>query len=92
MKVAKVPLKQAIGHILLHNQAGPDGRKLLKKGQLVSEQDLPTLKSLGREQVDVAILADDDVVENDAARRLVECANAQGGPDNISVVLAHLGE
>lgn len=27
-----------------------------------------------------------------AAGRLVECANAQGGPDNISVVLAHLGE
>ena len=29
---------------------------------------------------------------NAAASRLVECANAQGGPDNISVVLAHLGE
>jgi protein phosphatase len=27
-----------------------------------------------------------------AAGRLVECANAQGGPDNISVVLAHIGE
>jgi molybdenum cofactor cytidylyltransferase len=78
VKVARVPLKQAIGHILLHNQAGPDGRKLLKKGQLVTEQYLPTLESLGREQIDVAILADDDIAENEAARRLGEILAASG--------------
>ena len=78
MKVAKVPLKQAIGHILLHNQAGPDGRKLLKKGQLVTEQDLPALESLGREQIDVAILANDDIAENEAARRLGDILAVSG--------------
>lgn len=70
MRVEKVSLHQAIGQILLHNQAGPDGRKLLKKGHLLTEQDLPTLQSLGRDQVYVAILADDDIAENEAARRL----------------------
>ncbi|HXV98033.1 MAG TPA: molybdopterin-binding protein [Anaerolineae bacterium] len=70
MKVVKVPITEAIGHILLHNQAGPDGRKALKKGQRLTPDDVATLQNLGREQVYVAILADDDVGENEAARRL----------------------
>lgn len=70
MKVEKVSLNKAPGHILLHNQAGPDGRKVLKKGHRLTEADLPVLQSLGREQVYVAILAEDDVDENEAARRL----------------------
>lgn len=70
MKVAKVPLNKAAGHILLHNQAGPDGRKALKKGQRLSLADVALLRELGREQVYVAILAEDDLDENEAARRL----------------------
>jgi molybdopterin biosynthesis enzyme len=70
MKIAKVPLPEAASHILLHNQAGPDGRKALKKGQRLSVEDLALLQDLGQEQVYVAILAEDDVEENEAARRL----------------------
>lgn len=70
MKVAKVPLNEAAGHILLHHQAGPDGRKVLKKGQRLSLEDVALLRKLGREQVYVAILAEDDLDENEAARRL----------------------
>ncbi len=77
MKVEKVPLSKAVGHILLHNQAGPNGRKVLKKGHRLTEEDLPTLQALGREQVYVAILADDDIHENEAARRLGQVVAGQ---------------
>jgi molybdopterin biosynthesis enzyme len=70
MKVEKVPVNEAVGYILLHNQAGPDGRKALKKGQRLTQEDIFLLQDLGREQVYVAILADDDIGENEAARRL----------------------
>ena len=60
MKVEKVPVNEAVGYILLHNQAGPDGRKALKKGQRLTQEDIFLLQELGREQVYVAILADDD--------------------------------
>ncbi len=70
MKVDKVPLSEAVGHILLHNQIGPDGRKVLRKGRHLTEADLPKLQSLGQKQVYVAVLADDDIDENEAASRL----------------------
>jgi molybdenum cofactor cytidylyltransferase len=70
MKVEKIPIDEAVGHILLHNQVGPNGRKALKKGQRLSQEDIFLLQDLGREQVYVAILADDDIDENEAARRL----------------------
>jgi len=87
LKVEKVPLEQAIGHILLHNQAGHDGRKVLKKGQRLTQQDTPTLQALGKNEVYVAILADDDIAENEAARRLGEII-AQSG---ISATTATTG-
>ncbi|MCK6624018.1 MAG: molybdopterin-binding protein [Anaerolineae bacterium] len=70
MKVAQVPLAQAVGNILLHHQVGPDGRKVLKKGQRLTPADISLLQELGREQVFVAILDRDDLDENEAARRL----------------------
>lgn len=70
MKVENVDLSQAVGYILLHNQVDSSGRKVLKKGHLITRADIPTLQSLGVEQVYIAILSDDDVNENEAARRL----------------------
>lgn len=70
MRVEKVPLNRSIGHILVHNQVGPDGRKVLKKGHLLTEADLPALQALGQTGVYVAILAEEDIPENEAARRL----------------------
>jgi molybdopterin biosynthesis enzyme len=78
VKVTKLPINEAIGHILVHNQAGPDRRKLLKKGHLLTEADLPTLRKLGREQVYVAILEEDDIGENEAARRLGQAMTGAG--------------
>jgi molybdopterin biosynthesis enzyme len=94
LRVAKIPLKQAVGHILLHNQTGPEGRKVLKKGQRLSAEDLAVLQALGQEQVYVALLADDDVDENEAARRLgqviagegIEASSATTGRVNLLAV------
>ncbi len=77
MKVAKVSVEKAVGHILLHNQTGSDGRKVLKKGHRLAAEDLPKLQALGREEVYVAILKGGDIEENEAARRLGE---AVAGP------------
>lgn len=78
MRVEKLPLVEAVGHILVHNQAGPDGRKILKKGHLLAEKDLATLQGLGLAEVYVAILGEEDVGENEAARRLGEIIVGEG--------------
>lgn len=78
MKVKKVPIHEAVGQVLLHNQAGPDGRKVLKKGQLLKETDLSMLQSLGRDHVYVAILEDNDINENEAAARLGQVIAGKG--------------
>lgn len=78
MKVEKVSLNQALGHILLHNQVGPDGRKILKKGIKLSPEDIQQLESLGKSQVYVAILDEDDLDENEAARRLGDLIAGEG--------------
>jgi molybdopterin biosynthesis enzyme len=78
MRVEKVPVSEAAGHILLHNQVGPDGRKRLKKGHRLVESDLPTLQSLELDQVYVAIMEAGDVGENEAARRLGELVAGPG--------------
>lgn len=70
MRVEKVPVEQAVGHVLLHNQTGPDGRRALKKGRRLTPADLPTLHALGRKQVYVAILAEEDANEDEAGARL----------------------
>jgi molybdenum cofactor cytidylyltransferase len=78
MKVAKIPLNEAAGQILLHNQAGPDGRKILKKGQRLTAEDISLLRDLGRGQIYVAMLAADDLDENEAARRLGQVISGEG--------------
>jgi molybdopterin biosynthesis enzyme len=70
MKVTKIPSKEAVGHILLHNQTGSDGRKVLKKGQQLSTADIEILQDLGQKTVYVAILEENDVGENEAAHTL----------------------
>jgi molybdopterin biosynthesis enzyme len=78
VKVKKVPIREAIGHILLHNQTDSNGRKVLKKGQLLTEADLPKLQTLGRDQVYIAILEDNDIGENEAAARLGRLITGEG--------------
>lgn len=78
MKFGPVPLSLAEGKILGHNIAGPDGRRLLRKGKPLSAEDLRALAAIGRETVYVAELEPDDVGENDAARRVGAAVAGRG--------------
>jgi molybdenum cofactor cytidylyltransferase len=78
MKFEAVPLSKAKGKILGHNIAGVNGRRLLRKGKPLTEEDLESLHILGRTSVYVAELESDDVDENTAARRVAEAVCGPG--------------
>ncbi len=78
MKFEPLPLSEARGKILGHNVAGVDGRRLLRKGKPLTDDDLETLRALGRSSVYVAILENGDVDEETAARRVAEAVCGPG--------------
>lgn len=62
----------AEGAILLHNLADAGGRRVLKKGIVLTGDDVTTLAEMGRSTVGVAVLEADDVHEDKAARTLAD--------------------
>jgi molybdenum cofactor cytidylyltransferase len=97
MKFGPVPLDRAEGRILGHNVAGPDGRRLLRKGKALRRGDLESLRGLGRRTVYVAELEPGDVEENVAAQRIAHAALGPGlrlsGPSTgrVNLVATVLG-
>ena len=78
MKFGPVPLDAAAGHVLGHNIAGADGRRLLRKGKPLTAADVAALAALGRQSVYVAQLEAGDVDENNAARRVMRAIAGPG--------------
>ncbi|MCZ2127186.1 MAG: molybdopterin-binding protein [Anaerolineales bacterium] len=78
MKFEPVPLAEAEGKILGHNIAGDDGRRLLRKGRLLTAENLEALKALGRKSVYIAQLEENDIDENAAARRVATAVCGAG--------------
>ena len=76
MKFGPVPVADAAGTILAHSIALPKGR--LKKGQLLSVDDLDLLRAAGIGEITVARLVDYDVDENTAAARVARALIAPG--------------
>lgn len=76
MKFGPVPLKAAQGAVLAHSVATDTGR--LRKGRVLSAQDIATLKTAGLSEVIVARLEDGDVDENTAALRLAQAVTGSG--------------
>jgi molybdenum cofactor cytidylyltransferase len=72
MKLEERPLAEAEGTTLVHNIAYPSGRAAVRKGTVLAERHLATLRELGHQTVRVAILEADDVPENEAASVLAE--------------------
>ncbi|MDJ0822350.1 MAG: molybdopterin-binding protein [Paracoccaceae bacterium] len=70
MRFGPVPLAEAVGAILAHSVALPDGR--LRKGKVLTPDDLGPLEAAGIEAVTVARLDSDDVHEDAAATRLAQ--------------------
>lgn len=72
MQVKKVPVTEALGHILLHHQIDAHGQKILSKGRYITREEIPALEMSGCQEVYVAILDEEDVSENEAAHYLGE--------------------
>ncbi|HXV63399.1 MAG TPA: molybdopterin-binding protein [Vicinamibacteria bacterium] len=78
MKFGPVPIAEAVGKILGHNIAGPDGRRLLRKGRALGPKDIEVLANLRRGSVYVAELEEGDIGEDDAAKRIAAAAVGRG--------------
>ncbi len=78
MKFGPLPLDLALGKILGHNLAGPDGKRAFRKGKPLTQADIEALKAMGRHQVYVAELEPGDVGEDEAARRITKVVMGEG--------------
>jgi hypothetical protein len=91
MQLEERPIAQALGTILLHNVADAEGKRTLKKGIRLGEEDVAQLAEMGWAAVEVAVLGDDDVHEDEAALALAEAmqteelyySRAMGGRVNL---------
>lgn len=76
-----IPVDQAVGHILAHDMTeirpGISKGAAFKKGQILKQEDIEHLKRLGKERLYILEMGEDDVHEDEAARRL---ATALAGP------------
>jgi molybdenum cofactor cytidylyltransferase len=78
MKFELVSLSEAKGKILGHNIAALNGRRMLRKGKPLTDNDLEGLRTLGRTSVYVALIEENDVDENTAASRVAEAICGPG--------------
>lgn len=92
MKRTIITLEEAIGKKLAHDLTQIDVKERTKgarfrKGHVVSKEDLPTLRDMGRENLSILEMEEGDVHEDDAAIRLsaVLCG------DNLTVTLPSEG-
>lgn len=70
MKFGPVPVRDAAGAVLAHSVHA--GGMRLRKGRVLTENDVTNLVASGLAEVTVARLAPDDVAENSAALRLAK--------------------
>ncbi len=78
MKFGPVPLEEANGKLLGHNLAGPDGKRLFRKGRPLTSEDVQALRQMGKQSVYVAELEAGDVPEDMAALRIAEALLTDG--------------
>jgi hypothetical protein len=72
MIVEERAVAEAVGTILMHNVAGAEGRRALRKGTLLTEADAALLAEVGRARVEVMVLEPGDAQEDEAAAMLAE--------------------
>jgi molybdenum cofactor cytidylyltransferase len=72
MRLEERAISDVTGTILVHNVADANGRRVLKKGTRLKQEHLAQLAELGHSRVMVAVLEDDDVLEDEAAVTLAE--------------------
>ena len=77
MKITTISLEEAIGKPLAHDLTQIDAvnhkkSARFKKGQVITEDDISTLKDMGRENLSIMEMSPGDVHEDDAAMQLAE--------------------
>jgi hypothetical protein len=75
MKMTSITLEEAVGRPLAHDLTKIDAKNhtkgaRFKKGQIITEADLPILREMGRESLSILELAADEMHEDDAAEAL----------------------
>jgi hypothetical protein len=75
MKMTVITLEEAIGKPLAHDLTRIDAKNhtkgaRFKKGQIITEADLPVLREMGKENLSVLELGADEMHEDDAAEAL----------------------
>jgi molybdenum cofactor cytidylyltransferase len=78
MKFGPLSLDHAQGKILGHNIAGPDGKRILRKGRPLTAEDVAAIRAIGRASVYVAEMEPGDLDEDSAARRVAEAVRGEG--------------
>jgi len=78
MKFGPVPIAQAAGKVLGHNISDSDGKRMLRKGSQLTENDVGRLARIGRTVVYVAELEPGDVAEDTAAERIAQSVCGEG--------------
>ncbi|MCB0190418.1 MAG: molybdopterin-binding protein [Anaerolineae bacterium] len=78
MKLETRVITDAVGTVLVHNVAFPSGRLALRKGTHLDNGHIKTLQKTEHAEILVAILDEDDVPENEAARRMAEALQTNG--------------
>lgn len=101
MKFTVLALEEALGLPLAHDLTQIDVEKGYKgarfrRGHIVTEADLETLRSMGREHLTLMELGPDEVHEDDAALRLAPVVTGRGvevrGPREGKCVLVATGD
>jgi len=77
-----VPLTEAVGMVLMHDiteiRPGEFKGRAFKKGHIVKEEDIPRLQNLGKENLFVLNIADDEIHENEAAYAIANALMGDG--------------
>ena len=89
MKFGKVDLEEAEGAILAHSVALSSGR--LRKGQVLSADDISAMAEAGMTEVIVARLAPGDIDENTAAARVAAALVPDPDAANLQITEAFTG-
>ncbi len=82
-KISYVHVEDAPGMALSHDMTQIDVKNgfkgaRFKKGQILREEDIPLLKSMGKESISILELDEGEVHEDDAASRLAERLSGEG--------------
>ncbi|ABG32495.1 molybdopterin biosynthesis protein [Roseobacter denitrificans] len=90
MKFGPVPLSDAEGAVLAHS-VGLNGKRRLRKGRSLDENDIKALEAAGLSEVIVAKLDPEDVHENPAAQALAEAFAPDPAAQGLELTQAFTG-